>query len=57
MKKITHVYPMLSLTCADFAIKTTICDLHINIKLELSIFANITKLIIIVLFGYFIIFV
>jgi hypothetical protein len=43
-------------TCADFGIKTTMCDRHINLKMRIPISLNSIKPIIIVLFGYFVIF-
>jgi hypothetical protein len=48
-----HVYPMLTLICADFGIKTTMCDLHINVKMGFPISVNSTQPIIIVSYCHF----
>jgi hypothetical protein len=55
LKKCTHVYIMLTFTCADFDIKTTMCDVHINVKIQ-NYISNSTKPIIILSFKHFVIF-
>jgi hypothetical protein len=47
--EILHVYIMLTLV-QILALKTTICDLHINVKMEIPIYVNITQPIV---FGHF----
>jgi hypothetical protein len=51
-----RTYPMLTLNVCNFGIKTTICDLHINVKLGLPIFMNSAQPIIILGLGHFVIF-